>query len=509
MKKGFWGFKALGFILAALLLASAPAGAQNVDEKIQALEQELSALKSQQMELKKEATAAAAALPSFSYRPGNGVNIEAADKSWGIRFSMETGMRMLFESGQDAVGRTNGEIMLRRWRPEFYYCIDNCLYEIDTRIDLDGFGTGNVEGGTLQRGVVHFNLQNLNPFMPQVDIGGDVSGLSFGVSRRGSSTVGAQLEYDLLTRNIGPNTGRAGWGIVFNWDDRSLSGIGIPGRIGRYQASMASIAEGNDNLSSNTDRKDFGQYISIFPFSQLKNKWLQGFMWEWAGWFCNVDQRQTASNGCNRFRIRDNGDSARQTLFDTGANTIGEGLFTTFTTGITWTIGPYKLRAMGAWAQAADGNFQGQVGASSTCSNVTGTLPSGCTPNKRGKKRAHDFLIGHDLFLWSPKGFLTGSVNAPGSILVSTSFQRTDVSCDTPRCPAINGGQFHRGTYIIREWDLWYFLAPRMSVGGGVMWYNASNLTTTVQKNLGVNKNGRAGGGGSWTDGSINFRYQF
>ena len=135
--------------------------------------------------------------------------------------------------------------------------------------------------------------------------------------------------------------------------------------------------------------------------------------------------------------------------------------------------------------------------------------PAGGAVAKRGKKTAHDFLIGHDLYLWSPKGFLTGSANTPGSILVGTSFQRTDVGCATPRCGPINGGQFHRGTYMIREWDLWYFLAPRMSIGGGIMWYDASNLTTTVQKNLGVNKNGRPGGGGSWTDGSITYRYQF
>ena len=77
-------------MLTAFLLAAVPAWAQSVDDKIKALEQELGQLKSQQVELKKEATAAAAALPSFSYRPGNGVNIEAADKSWGIRFSMES-----------------------------------------------------------------------------------------------------------------------------------------------------------------------------------------------------------------------------------------------------------------------------------------------------------------------------------------------------------------------------------------------------------------------------------
>ena len=385
MKKGFWGFAALGFMLTALLSVAVPAGAQSVDDKIKALEQELSSLKSQQIELKKEATAAAAALPSFSYRPGNGLDITAADKSWGIRFSMETNLRMMFESGQDQIGRTNGEIMLRRWRPTFWYCIDNCLYEIETSIDMDGFGTGNAKNSTnsggssiMQRGVVHFHLENLNPFMPTVDIGGDIS-TSLSTSRQGSSAIGAQLEYDLLSRNVGPNTGRAGWGIVFNWDDRSLSGIGIPGRIGRYQFSMASVAEGDDNLSSFTDRKDFTQYISVYPFSQLKNKWMQGLMFEFGAWFCNVDQRQSAVNGCNRVRIQDNGDAGRQTLFDTGANSIGKGLSTFFMPGFTWTVGPYRIRAVrGFGLNSEDGNFSG-------CSGLA-TVPAGCTPNKRGKK---------------------------------------------------------------------------------------------------------------------------
>jgi hypothetical protein len=504
MKKRFWGFAALGSMLTAMLLAAVPVGAQSVDDKIKALEQELGQLKSQQIELKKESTAAAAALPSFSYRPGNGLDITAADKSWGIRFGIETNLRMMFESGQDQVGRTNGEVMLRRWRPMFFYCIDNCLYEIETSIDMDGFGTGNAKNSTntggssiMQRGVVHFHLENLNPFLPTVDIGGDIS-TSLSLSRQGSSAVGTQLEYDLLSRNVGPNTGRAGWGVVFNWDDRSLSGIGIPGRIGRYQAGVASVAEGDDNLSSFTDRKDFVQYISVFPFSELKNKWLQGFMFEFGAWFCNVDQRQQADNGCDRMRIQDNGDAGRQTLYDTGDPSIGKGLSTFFMPGITWSVGPYRLRAVAGFAQAEDGDFTGCSGSATPC-----------TPNLRGKKRGRDFLIGHDLFLWSPKGFLTGSVNTPGSVYVGTSFQRTDVSCDTPRCPGINGGQFHRGTYIIREWDLWYFLAPRMSIGGGIMWYDASNLTTTVQRRLGVRHNGSAGQGGSWTDGNLNFRYQF
>jgi len=514
MKKGFWGLGALGLMLMALLTAGAPAAkAQNVDDKIKALEEELSSLKSQQMELKKEATAQAAALPSFSYRPGNGVDMTAADKSWGIRFTIEAHLRTLFESGQDAIGRTNGEVMLRRWRPGIFYCIDNCLYEIEMSWDMDGFGTGNAKNSInsatssiMQRGVVHFHLENLNPFLPTVDIGGDIS-TSLSLSRQGSSAVGTQMDYDLLSRNFGPNTGRAGWGYVFNWDDRSLSGIGIPGRIGRYQFAVGSINEGDDNLSSNTDRKDFNTYISIFPFSELKNKWIQGFMFEFGAWFCNVDQRASApggnivDNGCGRLQIRDNGDSARQVLFDTGANSIGEGLATFFMPGITYEIGPYRLRAVGGWMQAHDGNLTG-------CSSAP-VNAAGCNNLLKGKKRGMDWLIGHDLFLWSPKGFLTGTANTPGSILVGTHFERTNVSCEG-RCnfAAVNGGQFHRDAILLREWDLWYFIAPRMSIGGSLLWYNASNLTTTVQKNLGVGS-GRIGGGGSWLDGNLNWRYQF
>ena len=54
-----------------------------------------------------------------------------------------------------------------------------------------------------------------------------------------------------------------------------------------------------------------------------------------------------------------------------------------------WNVGPYTLRTMG--------HFQ-------TSEDRGGT---------RGQKEAHSFLIGHDLYLWSPKGFLTGSATKP------------------------------------------------------------------------------------------------
>ena len=503
-------------LLSAVLFAAAPAFAQSVDEKIKALEQELTQLKEQQVELKKEATAAAAALPTFEYRPGNGLEIEAADKSWGLRFTIETHFRYEFESGRSHIGRTNGELMGRRFRPGVLYCINNCLWEIDVTLDLDGFGTGNAKNSTntsvssiLQRGAVNFHAENLNPFLPTVQFGMEVQNAGGGsLARQGSGSVGAQAEYDLLTRNNGFNTGRAGQGMVLNWDDRSLSGIGIPGRIGKFQVGMSSIGEGDDGLASFKDKKSFNAYISVQPFSQVKNKWISGLTFEYGSWFCNVDLRSNA-NGCERYQLRDHGDSARQILFDTGADSIGDGLTTAMGPGVVWSVGPYTLRAMGSFEQSHD---------------------KGGT---RGKKRAHNFLIGHDLYLWSPKGFLTGSSTTPGSILVGTHFERNDMSvaCNGSSgipCSAVvaSGGsallnQFHRTRVLLREWDLWYVIAPRMSAGINVLWYDASNLrngANQAAQNLGICKastrsinatNCRSGIGGDWVDVFLNWRYTF
>ena len=528
MKKRVFSIMGLSFLLAAFALAVVPAQAQNVEQKIQALEQELSQLKSEQMELKKEATAAAAALPSFSYRPGNGMTIEAADKSWSVRHSFEAHMRYLFESGRDQVGRSNGELMGRRFRPEFYLCVNNCLWEIDWRLDLDGFGTNT----DLQRGMIYFHGENISPWLPAVGFGMDTTNSGGGSrSRQGSGAVGAQAEYDLHSRNNGFNTGRAGSGITFTWDNRSLSSVGIPGRISRFQVGMNSYAEGDNGAQVRTDRKDFHAYLSVEPFQQIKNKWISGFLFEYGAWFCNSDNR-AVENGCNRYRIQDHGDGGRQTLFDTGANSIGDGLHVAHGPGVLWAVGPYTLRVMGHFQRSEDRG--GGIGFTSTGFNAAGRSvadPAFFLTPGQGKKRANSFLIGHDLFLWSPKGFLTGSATTTGSVLVGTHFERVDMSCGDRIRPCrvrrardgalqfINNGEFHRNRILLREWDLWYFVAPRMSVGMSVLWYDAANLRSTANQaahNLGICSTSKiaAGGcrvgiGGDWVDVHMNWRYQF
>ena len=477
----------------AFCLAVSPSAADELDERIRTLEEiqranaaELEKLKGERIELKKEATAAAARLPEFSYRPGNGLNIEATDKSWSLQTGIQAQFRLEFLSGKDQVGRTLGEIEARRFRQNWHYCINNCLYEIEFETDNDGFGTNSV----FQRAVAHVDLERLHPYFPRLTFGGDI-GTTIGDARRGSSDTGSQMEYDILSKN-GFNTGSSGSGLTLTWDNRPLSGVGIPGRIRRFQiASVNGVGRGSDNTQTDTDRRDTVVYLGIEPFSQLKNKWLRGFEFQMGAHFCNVDDRQGSGNGnCARLRLRDHGDGGRQTLFDTGSNSVGRGFNHFLMPGINYRVGPYLFRAVGGFQRFQDGNNKAN------------------TAGLRGDKSGSMFLIGHDLYVWSPKGWLTGSPLTPGSVLLGTHFERNDVEC--AGCPAsINSGQFHRNTVLLREWDMFYVIAPRMNVGVHILWYDASNLTTTVQRNLSIRNVGRAGSGGEWVDAILSWRYTF
>jgi len=506
MKKSF-GLAALGFVLAVIFAAALPARAADVDQRIKALEDELTRLKveqtqvkAEQIELKKNALAAEGALPTFSYRAGNGLLIEAADKSWSLNTSFESHMRMLFESGNSHAGRTNGEVMGRRFRPRWMYGVNNSFYETELSLDLDGWGTLS----PLQRGAIWVHLEQISPWLPTAYFGMDIPA-AMSDSRQGSSSTTAQSDYDLLSRNNGFNTGSTGQGIGFNWDDKPLDAIGIPGRIKRFNLVMGAIGEGGDGNSTNMDAgRNFDAYLGVNPFSQIKNKWLQGLLLEVGAWFCRVDPGPAADaasatlasdNACRRLRIRDHGDGGRQVLFDTGSN-IGRGWTHFIMPGVTWDVGPYRLRVAGGF-QRYDGNNKS--------SNEAINL---------GQTQGNMFLIGHDLFLWSPKGWFTGSSGTPGSVLFGTHFERTDVTCNAGHrsglgCGDGGEGNFNRNTILIREWDLWYFLMSRTSIGISWLWYDATNLPLAPQKNLGVRSTPVAGKGGDWLDIILNFRYTF
>ncbi len=505
MMKRLLSFTGFGFLLAVVFLVAQPVRAgEDIDQRIKNLENELARLKGEQMELKKEATAAEAAQPTFTYRPGNGLMIQGADRYWSIRFGLEAHFRSEFMAGRQDAGRTKGEVMGRRFRPYIWYCISDCFTEIEVGWDMDGFGTGNGKNSTasglssvMQRGNVYFHFERMNPWLPRFAVGMDDTG-TIGVMpyrQNDGSTTGPFQEYDILSRNNGFNTGRRGNGYIVEWNNLPLG----PGRITRLQGAMATIGEGDDGLSSFKDiGHNFSTGIWYEPFTHQKELFFaQGLGFSFNAWFCDASKstgsftRTSTQEGCSRNQVQDDGDAARQTLFDSGdfsGKVKGWSQF--YMPGIGWKLGPYMVAGvMGfqhyGWNQKDVGVGIGQ--------------------------KAKDWRIMHQLFLWSPKGFLTGDYNTPGTVQIAFAFNRADYECGTPHCE--KGGIFSRNRILVREWDLWYELNPRHSIGIGWQWWDAHNLNNSVADALklcsGTACATRGGQGGDWLNVLLNWRYWF
>ncbi len=506
----------LGFLLAAFFFVAQPVRAgDDVDQRIKNLEDELARLKGEQMELKKDATEAAAALPTFTYRPGNGLMIQDASRYWSIRFGIESHFRSEFMQGRPDAGRTKGEVMGRRFRPYIWYCISDCFTEIEVGWDMDGFGTGNAKNSTatalssiLQRGTIYFHFERMNPWLPRFAFGMDNTGIGVIPYRQlDGSTTGPFQEYDIMSRNNGFNTGRGGNGYILEWNNLPL-GLG---RITRLQYALDTIGEGDDGLSS---FKDIGHNHStgiwIEPFSRAKMPLLQGLGFSFNAWFCDATMNTStgavaADNGCVRNRLQDDGDAGRQTLFDGGDNSNkAKGWTTFFMPGIGWRIGPFMIGGVMGWTH------YGQHDPSIT------------------SEKSKDWRVMTSLFVWSPRGLLTGDANTPGAVQIAYSFNRADYECGhaVGALPCAAGNEFSRNAVHVSEWDMWYFLNPRNSIGIGWQWWYAHNLSAGAGQagdNLkvfsGVCSHGTAGspggpargtcGGGSWLDVLVNWRYWF
>ena len=87
--------------------------------------------------------------------------------------------------------------------------------------------------------------------------------------------------------------------------------------------------------------------------------------------------------------------------------------------GFQYTVGPYRFRAIA-------GNMN---------STAAATKRHVVAQAFKGDPSANVFLIAHDIFVWSPKGFLTGSAQTPGSILFGTHFERDNFKCNN--CPLL------------------------------------------------------------------------
>jgi hypothetical protein len=223
----------------------------------------------------------------------------------------------------------------------------------------------------------------------------------------------------------------------------------------------------SDNETADTDKKGIIGLISTRPFSNIKNKWISGldFGLHWQARSIDGRAGVTATNfEDDRLRIRSEQRRGRVTLWD--ANDVGSGPSIYLFPGLRWTIGPY----------AFFGNYsRNQVESRSDA--YRGVSLTG-------------FQMTNQVFVWSPKGFLTGSAATPGSLQVGWTFQRADGECgkgSTVACVGTGGGgvSVQRNSVLSRELGLYYYLNQNIKLGLWWMWYDSSNTPQRTQVGVG------------------------
>ncbi|MBI3001131.1 MAG: hypothetical protein HYY46_22155 [Deltaproteobacteria bacterium] len=441
-----------GGCLLCLFVVSVPglARADSVEDKIAALEERLERLKidqaqarQEQMEIKKEATAATTALPSFSYRPGRGITIEAADRAWSMGVTYEF-MTVMYNhlDGNDRRGATTGDLFFRRNRPYFIFCLNNCFYE---------WGIGQW---------LKVDFPKINPLLPELHVGDAIAGppyastIAFTPAGHRSSTRSAILEssYDLLPDSDVDQLARRA--IALFWHAIPV-GPGDFSFAAEYKPGAGVIL----NTTSDTDRKQLQTSLMVRPFSRSKNYWLEGLRFGGGLQTDAVDSRSAARG--RQLRIRTFERVGRQTLFDTGSTTIGDGVHDRWETGLDWGLGPYRAGTAAGWS-----NYEGR---NDTLRGVHGNY----------------WHIWHELFLWSPKGPFTGSSSTFGSVQAGWGFGRADADCGEGSDCAPGSGSFNSNRLLARELGLYYYIRPAMRVGVNWYWYSSANTPLTVQQAIG------------------------
>ncbi len=467
---------AICFAVSASLLAAMPASAQNEDieaqikaleaevQKIEPLKDQIERLRSQQLEMKKEATSAAAAMPTFQYRPGRGMTIAGADKSWSFNttyrvnmynYNVLGGKTNFNDAGTErATGTTFGEIFPRRNRLYFNYCWADCFYAFEYSIDGETAGD-NGRQASVRDNEFTINFTQLNPYLPYFSVG----------LRRGAGRthIGRSSDNDGRPEHIvvfdgfqwGGDGSHAGAGL--GWD-------GVDIGSGEYQLFLnyTSSQQNTHQEFLQSDRKGIMAFVGGKPFANTKNKWLSGLDIGigYQGQSLDRPENQPAGEG-TEIRVRTTDRRGRQDLFRPdpipgGSNdtqNVGSGWGSIWIPGMKWTVGPYMFRAV-----------------------YLSTRYQSTNPGSGSGMWGKGFSIDHQLMVWSPKGFFTGSQTTPNSVLLSFGYERGDMGCGRACDASPSTGSFHSLTYTHTVSALWYWLRPSLGVG---MWWDHWKTSNT------------------------------
>lgn len=472
-------FSLIGFCITAFaFLAALPAQAERVDERIEALEQELAKMKAEQAQLKaeqieitKEATAAAAALPTFTYRPGNGLNIQDANGAWGIRFFMQMQYFSTFwlDDNRAKNGAVQGAIQPRRLRPRINYFWDRSFHEFDFWVDINN--SGSTTGGPWQAFKANYaaHFEQLSPFLPTLWVGANPSFWMNSADINVSSLTGGRTEFSLLSQGNQIILGTQTRGAVLDWTN-------VPLGTAKGQLHLAYSIFARDafaqlsNVGLKNDGKTFAWGVGVEPFANIKNPWLQRLELAFGG-LLNV----IPSDNFPGFAIRTQQTRAqRVTMIATAAR---DGFWQYYTPGLNWGMGPYTVRVSGQFD-----NSERETGR------------RGDSEGNRIEGRG--WRIMHELFAWSPKGFLTGSARDRGSIMISPLFDRVDVRAPNAMSGCTRAGRGCQGAYAINTGLALYYFPAFVSapMNFGIVWdhWRVNKANTDVADRIEKGKQGRA-----------------
>ncbi|MBI2359730.1 MAG: hypothetical protein HYV04_12675 [Deltaproteobacteria bacterium] len=461
-----------------------PVWAGDLDERIEALEREVARVKpleealarlkaeqvqtrDEQIELKNEATAAAAALPRFTYRPGAGLLMEDANGAWGIRSFMQMQYFSTFwlDDNRPKNGAIQGAIHPRRLRPRFNYYWDRGFHEFDFWVDINN--SASTTGGPWQAFKANYaaHFEQISPFLPTLWVGANPSFWMNASDINVSSLTGGRTEFSLLSQGNGIVLGTQTRGVVLDWTNVPLGSARGQLHLGYSIFNRDAFAQ-LSNVGFKNDGKAFAWGVGVEPFANIKNPWLQRLELSFGGLVNVIPTDNFPAIAIRTQQTR----AQRVTMIATSAR---DGFWQYYTPGVNWTFGPYTVRASGQFDNSE--------------------RETGSRVNSEGNQiKSRGWRIINELFVWSPKGFLTGSPRERGSVMISPLFDRVDV-----RAPnAMSGCGGCQGAYAINSGlALWYFTGiAGTPTNVGVVWdhWRVNKANTDVATSIEKGTEGRA-----------------
>ena len=401
--------------MVGLFVVAAPAGVAGTDERIKALETELQQLKADQQRAEKEqsqvradALAAKMKMPSIRYRNGRGLTFRAADRSWQFTMGAKVQAQMGFfpDRGDDS-DLAQGGMALRHMENDTYFRLHNGLYEFGLTAD---FGGGR-EAASVKSERFRINLNNWSPYYPKICVLLLCNGTQ-SPHNRVSSSGGATLERAPAFDNRFSTFG--GKGVGLNWERVPVGNM----RVDRFSLSYLSNGSmSNDNYYDFEQRSNLKGFLVgtiVKPFAKHKDMYAKGLRVGFT--FVN----ELAEN--TRMRVRTRNRFNRETVFDIPAVS---GKYTYVEPWIDWSGGPWHLGY--TWGRHT-GENKGDTDAVIT----TNTIETG-------------------VYVWGPKGFLSGSRN--GGWRLTYTHNRTEMDKGGFANPGeVRGNRYTENILMLR----WY-----------------------------------------------------